>query len=290
MTQGAQLKIRFLLAALVASPAVAQDSMSLGDLLSATHIHGIAAGPDGSGSATLATHHGLWAIDLDAGTALRIGTSSDDFMGFTPVPGKAGHAFASGHPATGGNLGIIRTEDGGQTWTHVSDGLNGPVDFHNMEVSRTDPAVIYGIGHDGMIQHSNDSGATWQVTGAAPARLIDIATSDADAAALYAATEDGLFRSTDKGASWTALVEDRPVTTVDVGADGVLRAYGFGQGMFSVAEDGTTTALSDTPRDGYLLYLASLSGAPHRMMALSDDGQLLVSDDGGATWTDAVDR
>lgn len=47
-------------------------------------------------------------------------------MSYSAVPGSPGTTFASGHPATRGNLGIIRTEDAGQTWVPVADGLDGP--------------------------------------------------------------------------------------------------------------------------------------------------------------------
>lgn len=284
------MMLRFALLALMAAPAAAQDAVPLADLLGATHIHGIAAGAGGPDSVTLATHHGLWAADLAARTATRIGTSQDDFMGYSAVSGRQGEAFASGHPATGGNIGVIRTEDGGETWTHVSDGLNGPVDFHNMEVSRADPAVIYGIGHDGVVQRSADSGATWEASGEAPDKLIDIATSATDAATVYAATETGLFVSPDKGATWQAVTSGAPVTSADVGADGILRAAEYGRGLLSIGADGAVSVLSADLPDGYLLYLASTHADPHRLMALSAKGRLVLSDDGGATWTDAVAR
>lgn len=272
---------------LLAFPAAAQETLPLADLLGATHIHGIAAGA-GRDGVTLATHHGLWSADLATRTATRIGTSQDDFMGFSPVAGRTGEAFASGHPATGGNIGVIRTTDGGVTWSHVSDGLDGPVDFHNMEVSRADPAVIYGIGHDGAIQRSADSGATWEVSGQAPEKLIDIATSPDDAATLYAATEDGLSASTDKGATWQEVTSSAPVTSVDAGADGTLRAAEYGRGLLAIGADGTVSVLSADLPDGYLLYLASTNATPHRLMALSAKGRLVLSDDGGATWVDAT--
>lgn len=279
--------LRFAFFALMAIPAAAQETVPLADLLGATHIHGIAAGTSLE-SVTLATHHGLWTADLAARTATIFGTSQDDFMGYSAVTGRQGEAFASGHPATGGNIGIIRTRDGGATWTHVSDGLNGPVDFHNMEVSRADPAVIYGVSHDGMIQRTADSGATWEASGQAPQKLIDIATSPTDPATVYAATEDGLAVSSDKGATWQAVTTGAPVTSVDAGADGLLRAAELGRGLLSIGADGAVTVISPDLPDGYLLYLASTYADPHRLMGLSAKGRLVLSDDGGATWQDAA--
>lgn len=285
--------IRFAILTVLALPfsAQAQQAIPLADLMSETHIHGIAAGMNGLESATLATHHGIFSVDLAAQTAVPVGSSPDDFMGFSPVPDKPGHAFASGHPATGGNLGVIRTEDGGKSWTHVSDGIGGPVDFHNMEVSRADAAVIYGISHDGAVQRSGDAGASWSVAGTAPDNLIDIATSAVAPDHLYAATETGLFESRDAGASWQSLLASTaPVSTIDMGADGRLRAVQLGQGLIEIDRaSGKPTIVAPTLPGGYLLTLSVTHVDPLRLMALSPDGALLLSDDAGANWRAAVD-
>ncbi len=286
--KGEPTMLRLALLALLATPAAAQDIMPLSELMSATHVHGIGPGTGGVDSLTLATHNGLWVVDLESRTATRLGASQDDFMGYSPVPGSPGMAYASGHPVTGGNMGVIRTEDAGQTWSHVSDGLDGPVDFHNMEVSRADPTVIYGIGHDGRVQRSGDGGQSWEASGQAPEKLIDIATSPEDAAALYAATEAGLFLSADGGATWTPVIEGVPVSTVDAGADGVVRAVDLGKGLVTVGPDGEIAPVSGNVPDGYLLLLASTSADPLRLAALSAKGRLVVSDDAGKTWTDVL--
>lgn len=282
--------LRLALLAFLASPALAQETVPLADLLASTHVHGIGPGTSGIDSLTLATHNGLWAVDLAGAMATGLGSSQDDFMGYSAVPGSPGMAYASGHPSTGGNLGVIRTLDAGQTWTHVSDGLNGPVDFHSMEVSRADPAVIYGIGHDGLVQRSVDGGLTWDASGKAPAKLIDIATAPEDVAALYAATETGLFSSSDQGATWTAMLEGAPVSTVDAGADGVVRAVDLGQGLVTIGKGGEITPVASDLPDGYLLFLATTSADPLRLTAVSAKGRLVASDDGGLTWADALNR
>jgi hypothetical protein len=82
--------------------AQAQEALPLAELLSGTHFHGIAAGTDGFDSATLATHDGVFAADMAALTAMPIGSSRDDFTGFSPVPGPPERTFACGHPLTGG--------------------------------------------------------------------------------------------------------------------------------------------------------------------------------------------
>ncbi|MFN5998826.1 MAG: hypothetical protein ACK47C_00265 [Paracoccaceae bacterium] len=107
--------LRLGLIAFLATPVAAQETLPLSDLMEATHVHGIGPGVGGFDSLTHATHNGLWAVDLESDTATRLGQSRDDLMGYSVVPGSTGTAFASGHPATGENLGIIQTEDAEQT-------------------------------------------------------------------------------------------------------------------------------------------------------------------------------
>src|SRR3546814_16276326 len=90
-------------------------------------------------------------------------------MGITPHPSDPDVFYASGHPAGGGNLGFIASEDGGQTWEQVAEGANEPVDFHAMAVSAADPSVIYVLHLDVPVSHH--SSKTWEVCAPLPATL-----------------------------------------------------------------------------------------------------------------------
>lgn len=277
--------LALILGALVSPPVAAQSGADLSTLLRETHVHGLSFDPGNSERLLIATHHGLHALDPASASTILVGTSRDDFMGFTTHPIATAVFYASGHPASGGSLGIIASRDGGESWTHLSEGVDGPVDFHVMEVSRADPEVIFGT-HAGMLQTSRDGGHTWAVIGPAPARLIDLATSSRDADTLFAATEAGLLRSTDRGASWTqAHPAAAPVSLVDIGIDGRALAFVLGVGLVQADESAMDwKVLSDTFGDGYLLYLARDPSDPTRIYAVSGAAEMLVSQDGGATW------
>lgn len=268
------------------APAVAaQPATDLSTLLRETHVHGLAFDPGTPGRLLIATHHGLHALDAVALTTKPVGTSRDDFMGFTTHPNGAAPLYASGHPARGGNLGVISSLNGGQSWTPLSDGIEGPVDFHVMEVSRADAQVLYGT-HAGMLQSSRDSGRTWVVIGPAPARLIDIATSARDADTLFAATEAGLLRSTDRGVTWSrAHPAPAPVSLVDVGTDGRALAFVLGAGLVQADETALDwSVVNEAFGDGYLLHLARDPANPQHMFAVTGQAEMLASQDGGATW------
>lgn len=273
------------LGAFTSLPVAAQTGADLATLLRETHVHGLAFDPASPDRLLIATHHGLHALDLASMTTTPVGDSRNDFMGFTAHPALPGPLYASGHPQGGGNLGVIMSEDGGQSWTALSDGVGGPVDFHVMEVSRADPEVLYGA-HAGMLQTSRDAGRTWRVVGPAPARLIDIATSAHDADTLLAATEAGLLRSTDRGVTWVqAHPAAAPVSFVDISAEGDVLAFVLGIGLVQADEAKPDWAvLSNAFGEGYLLHLARDPNDPMRQFAVTGQAEMLASQDGGATW------
>jgi hypothetical protein len=273
------------LGAFTALPVAAQTGADLSTLLRETHVHGLAFDPGSPDRLLIATHHGLHALDLASMTTTPVGDSRNDFMGFTAHPALPGPLYASGHPQGGGNMGVIVSEDGGQSWTALSDGVGGPVDFHVMEVSRADPDVLYGA-YAGMFQTSRDGGRTWAIVSPAPARLIDIATSARDPDTLLAATETGLLRSTDRGATWVqAHSAAAPVSFVDISATGDILAFILGVGLVQADEAKLDWAvLSDAFGDGYLLHLARDPNDPMRRYAVTGQAEMLASQDGGVTW------
>lgn len=267
----------------LAAPAAAQD-LTAGDLLAGSHVHGLHLDPEDPTRLLLATHHGLFALDLMTGALEDVAGGPTDYMGFSAVPGAPGTFLASGHPAGGGNLGVIRSTDGGSSWEPISEGVGGPVDFHQMDVSGADPALVWGVHHGAVLQRSGDSGVTWEAVGPAPERLINLAASARDPRTLFAATEGGLLVSRDGGRSWEAAhPAEAPVSVVDVGADGRVMAFVLGEGLVLADEDTLVwRALGDGFDGGYPLHLAR-DGA--RIVAVTGDGRLMQSTDGGATWT-----
>lgn len=269
-----------LIALISATPASAE---TLAELAQKTHFHGIAFARAGSAALMIATHHGLYAVDKD-GTVLRV-SPVQDFMGFSPDPANELGLYASGHPATGGSSGFLRSNDGGASWTQLSPGVDGPVDFHQMDVSGADPKVVYGSF--GQIQISRDGGSTFEIAGSAPERLIQLAASSLKADRVYAATENGVQVSEDGGASWGPLAfAGEVVSTIQTGPDKALYAFVVGRGFMKASED--------TPASWSLLGNDFGEGVPLHIAANPKDGQNLVltmhnnevreSLDGGKSW------
>ncbi len=100
--------------------------------------------------------------------------------------------------------GVYRTDDGGGNWVRRSTGL--PNGVTALAITRADPRIVYaGATHDGTtsVFKSIDSGLTWSPTGALPATAaLDIAVHPTDSRIVYAALPNGLYKSSDAGASW----------------------------------------------------------------------------------------
>ena len=277
-------------AALLATRSHSEASTTVHALAEETHFHGIAVDPSDPARLYLATHHGLYAVAPD-GSAERL-SPVQDFMGFTPHPTDPSTLYASGHPAGGGNLGFIASEDGGRSWSQLAEGVGGPVDFHQMDVSPADPQTIYGA-YAGHLQISRDGGHSWEVVGPAPEGLIDLAASSTDPAMLYAATQSGLLKSEDGGRTWQdAYWLRQPATMVHVTPDGAAYAFVLGTGLIettepklswqTVSKDGFggdyVVHFAVDPEDHRTLYAVTLEPRSHTQ-------RLVSSRDGGETWS-----
>lgn len=269
-----------LFATLFVIPASAETLAELGRK---THYHGIAFARSGTAALMIATHHGLYAVDKD-GSVTRV-SPVQDFMGFSPDPANELGYFASGHPATGGNSGFLRSVDGGVNWAQLSPGVDGPVDFHQMDVSGADPKVIYG--NFGLIQVSRDGGATWEIAGDAPERLIALAASSVKAERLYATTENGVLVSEDSARNWAPLAFAGEVaSTIQTGPDQALYAFVVGRGLMKASEDkpDSWSVLTNDFGEAIPLHLAANTKDGQHLALTMQNNEVRESRDGGKSW------
>jgi photosystem II stability/assembly factor-like uncharacterized protein len=166
------------------------------------HVHGLAV--DRSGVLWVATHRGL--IRQSGSDWVYASTDRNDYMGFSADP-TSGTMYRSGHPESGGTLGVESSSDG-RTWRHLADVLNPPADFHAMALSYASPQIMYGWDSGGRgFFVSSDAGTKWdQLPGKGPAdpRIVALGAAKQSGVVL-AGTPTGLYRSADTGSTWTAV-------------------------------------------------------------------------------------
>ena len=136
---------------------------------------------------------------------------------------------------------IYRTTDGGQNWTSASEGLPGAL-VNRIAIDPADASIAYAAmaTTDGVSVYGTSDGAHWEPLSsglpAAPALVVRI--DPTDAGTLYCGTGVGLFRSTDRGRTWSSAGAGLPATSVEdvqVLDDGsAIRIATFGRGVWEL--------------------------------------------------------
>lgn len=252
---------------------------------SISHAHGLSIDVNDGSKVYIATHHGLLILQNDTSLS-RIGTVEDDLMGFSVHPSNPKVYFSSGHPATGGNLGFQKSTDGGLTWEKISDGINGPVDYHAMTVSPANPNIIYGT-YAGSLQKSENEGKRWEIVRSVTYPIINLATDPKDENVVYAASSQGLKVSNNKGSTWTNLL-DGFVSTIAINPHDPkkLLVYSEKQQLAKSIDGGKTWETITTNFGGETpLYISFNKQQPEILYLLTEKNSIYKSTDEGISWS-----
>jgi photosystem II stability/assembly factor-like uncharacterized protein len=189
------------------------------------HIHGLGIEPADRTILYIATH-GDFYHSHDGNLPFKVDIIRADYMAFNAPPITGIPLYASGHPSTGGNTGLIKSTDGGQSWESVAKVLDPPVDFHAMAVSKSDPDTIIGFDSSGRgLFKTTDAGKTWE-TLQYPDYISALAISPLDSQMVFAGTGKGIFQSNDGAKTWTQLDQYKGINILALAFDenGVLYA------------------------------------------------------------------
>jgi hypothetical protein len=169
--------------------------------------------------------------------------------------------------------GLLRSTDGGMTWSDVGSSNVGA--YSRVIVNPKHSNIIYAAAgrSGGGVLRSIDGGNSWNwLAGGLPpqgASVCDLALSmNGDVAVLYAGiVGHGVFQSMDGGDSWTEL---NPFPQIDSATD-----------MLRISLDVDPTNWQN------VVVLDVSTNATNSNGNIDDLGGLMVSNDGGNTWTDA---
>mgnify|MGYP002619577911 CR=1 FL=1 len=267
-----------------------------------------------------------WAVG-EAGTMLRIdadgsgsGYPLDEDADLLAIDCLGSHvAWASGSDGT-----VIRTVDGGQTWTRID--LETRATLRGIDIVH--PFLVYVAGDDGAFHLTQDGGVTWQSVDTAPVDFSAVATDGHGEVALVTALDGSIWRyehaagrlwqvhasamalrgismstdgeegvavgelgtwleSHDGGVSWVARDVD---TTRDLHAVQLGRAGGI---VIAVGQAGVVVRASsqdvsvDETLDPALTLRAVHASANGEGVAVGDAGVVLLTRDHGETWLPA---
>jgi len=243
------------------------------------HVHGLGIDP-ADRALFIATHTGLFRVGERDSSAVRVGDSYQDTMGFTVV--GENRFLGSGHPDLRTDLppllGLLESTDSGRNWDPIS--LLGEADFH---VLRSAGERVYGYdASNDRLLVSGDAGRTWEEV-ERPAPLLDLAADPNDSQHVIAAAasdlSQGLYESRDGGRSWVGIGDQvgllawptpERLFLVDGGGDVYLSSKGGGRFERRGSIDGQPAAFLG-------------QGADELFVALHD-GTVKRSIDAGATW------
>ncbi|MCI4433243.1 MAG: hypothetical protein JHC41_06580 [Nitrosopumilus sp.] len=187
------------------------------------HVHGIGVDPTDSSILYIATH-GDFYQSKNGALPVKVGKVRADYMAFNAPHNKDSPLYASGHPSSGGNTGLIKSTDGGVTWQQIAKVLDPAVDFHAMTLSKSDPNLILGFDSGGRgLFKTNDAGKTWNNL-EYPEYISALAISPDDSQ-IFAGTGNGIYNSNDAGKTWNHIAyKGLTVLAMNFDDEGILFA------------------------------------------------------------------
>ena len=260
-----------------------------------THIHGL--GFDATGDRLLvAAHDGLRVFEGGRWSVPDI--PGHDYMGFSAVDDGF---YSSGHPSPVSDLvnplGLVRSTDGGRSIETLA--LSGESDLHLMAVGYHSH-VVYAVNQvpgqtlEAGIFRSIDDGGTWrrlQPSGGS-GDLIQLAVHPTDPDTVVLATSTGLYRSTDGGGTFSAIVDGAPITAATFSPSTGDLFFGFR--VFAVDREGAAAPeqLTAPPlsAEDAILAIAAAPDDPDHIAIATYERSIFESTDGGATWSQIADH
>jgi uncharacterized repeat protein (TIGR01451 family) len=216
--------------------------------------------------------------------------------------------------------GILRSTDGGNTWTNIPGPFVGSY-IGSLAVSPSNANIVLAGVEFGGVYRSADGGNTWTqvLAGTAGTKvLFDPAGSTAYAAMgyIFGASENGVYKSIDAGVTWAAdngtcsrvfcfklplanagritlvLAKSSPSTLFAALQDASSATFGASLGVYKTTDGGVhwskTAAPSDFCANCWYNLVMAVSPNDANVVFGGGSGKLYRSLDGGATWGDVT--
>ncbi len=261
-----------------------------------------------------------WVPLTDSQSSTVTGSGDDTYDSMAVYPGNPSIIYAA---VAGPGGGVLKSTNGGQSWTLLGSSLFNQVAFGSLALDPDNSnivyvTVLYGDSPGGVYESTN-GGVTWTNTTASffTGWATDVEINPANPSILYAGlTQDatssvnGVYESTNGGSSWTQL--SGLVPSADVG-DGIRIAiapsspqivyatvfdtsmggatdypYGEPHRFRSMNGGSTWTSLPTLPTDEEFRYwhvMLAVDPNNPQVLYVNGDHTVYVSTNGGATWS-----
>ncbi len=221
-------------------------------------------------------HHGGLMVSKDQGETWQpTSLQGADAMSLGSATTNPLRMYAAGHGV------FFRSDDAGKTWAAVAGQMVG-ADIHAFAASPNDANRVYALVAGQGLASSGDGGATWQPIASPSGAVTALAASGAQTV-LAGTSQTGVFKSEDGGNTWQPISDGLggvQVTGLALSSEGTIFAS-TSQGLYRRTANAawqpllfskTLLAVAVSPLNGQLL------------LALSNQGEIFRSRDGGQTW------
>ncbi|MBK9332742.1 MAG: hypothetical protein IPM96_10165 [Ignavibacteria bacterium] len=192
------------------------------------------------------------------------------------------------------NNGVVRSTDGGLSWNSAQNGLSGNGAWIGPIISHPDSSGIFYTAREQVFKTIN-WGADWFAISTGTSGIIsELAISKSSTNILYAVMGRYIFKSTNRGYTFTEVTNDLPdraITSVSIHPDSshvaIITFSGFGEGkIFKTSNGGSdwnniTGNLPDAPVNDALFYYPGTS--TNTYYAANDVG-VFVTNNNGQSW------
>ena len=215
--------------------------------LTNSYVYALVIDPVSSATLYAGTHGGGVFKSTDSGgtwAAVNSGLANPSVFALAIDPTTSATLYAGTF-----DRGVFKSIDSGGTWAAVSMGLGSPY-VEALAIDPSTPTTLYAGTLGPQVYKSTDAGARWAGTGAGPndywgyGSVFALAIDPVTPTTLYAGTHYGLFKSTDGGGSWTAIITDLTTIVLSLAIDpvnpGTLYAGTNGRGVFRSTNAGGT--------------------------------------------------
>jgi photosystem II stability/assembly factor-like uncharacterized protein len=211
------------------------------------------------------------------------------WVAVAPAAGGGSTVFAGG---TG--LGVFKSSDGGLTWPTANTGLIA-TDVISLAIDQQNPQKLYATVSGAGLFESADTGGNWSAAPGLPAGgpVPVIIVNPQNSSIVYAALNNGIYKSIDRGQSWQQLSLPRDFDSglrpaIDIQAPDTLYAGGFkttdggATWMQLIGFAGALSTVATDPQNSGTLYAGSFADSEY---AASVSSGVLKSVDGGNSWS-----
>jgi uncharacterized repeat protein (TIGR01451 family) len=168
----------------------------------------------------------------------------------------------------GTNAGVFKTTNGGANWAAANAGLTQN-NVSSLAIDPGDSSTIYaGLSYyyypSGVFKSTN-GGAHWLQTSLSGVNIKALALDPSVPATLYAGTDNGVQKSTDRGATWAAVnagLANKSVNTLAIASGDPTTIYsGTGNGVFKSTNGGTMWSSGNSALAGVVVNTLAIDPA-----------------------------